>query len=95
MNMQFSNMADDKLCSALAKAKHLCPDVIGYLHSAYHDGHHLPEGYVAERLKEARANIEKVLVAILAAQQSIAQAPATGPANDHLEAFLGNGAFSA
>lgn len=63
--------SDDKLCLALAKAKHLCPDVIGSLHSAYHDGLHLPEGYVADRIKDARERVEMLLVAVLAAEQSL------------------------
>ena len=62
--------ADNKLCNALSAAKISGPEIIGVLHSAYHDGYCLPKGYVADRIKEARERAEKLLVAILAAEQA-------------------------
>ncbi len=96
MFMQITAAADDKLCTALAKAKHLSPEIIGLLHSAYHDGHHIPDGKerVAERIKDARRHIEAMMVAILAAEQAISPAPLSAPALDRLEPFPGNGAYT-
>lgn len=63
---------DDKICSALTASKTRTPNIIGLLHSAYHDGAHLPPGRVAERLASARHDAEQLLVAILAAEQALA-----------------------
>lgn len=100
-------ISDDKLCSALAKAKYLCPDVIGSLHSAYYDGLHLPEGYVADRIKDARERVEMLLVAVLAAEQSLESSSEVEPAAHNgpvagsnpaspttFEPFPGGGAYS-
>jgi uncharacterized protein (UPF0210 family) len=93
--IQITNTTDDKLCSALAKAKHIGPEIIGLLHSAYHDGYRLADGVTAERITEARRYAEKLLVAVLAAEQAIAPAAPAGLANDAMEPFPGGGAYSA
>lgn len=71
---------DRKLCSALVEAKTGTPEICCQLHSAYHD-RSLPEPLIRQRLTEARARVEKLLVAILAAEQSIAQAGKSEPSN--------------
>lgn len=71
-----ADTADDKLCNALSASKTRAPEIIGLLHSAYHDGAHLPAGRVAERLASARHAAEQLLVAILSAEQALA---AEGP----------------
>lgn len=95
MFMQIANPdSDDKLCSALAKAKYMAPEIIGLLHSAYHDGYRLAEGVPAERISEARRYAEKLLLAIAQAEQAIASAAPAAPANG-IVPFPGNGAYSA
>jgi predicted short-subunit dehydrogenase-like oxidoreductase (DUF2520 family) len=84
---------DEKLCSALAKAKHIGPEIIAMLHGAFHDGHRLPEDIVAERVTGARRYAEQLLVAVLAVEQAIASRAAAAPANDVLEPFPGEGAY--
>lgn len=64
--------ADDKLCNALSASKTRAPEIIGLLHSAYHDAPHLPVGRVSERLASARHCAEQLLVAILAAEHALA-----------------------
>jgi hypothetical protein len=63
--------ADTRLCTALSSAKLHAPEIAALLHSAYHDGHCLPEGRVEERIRDARERAEKLLVAILAAEQAM------------------------
>jgi len=65
------DIRDDRLCSALTQAKILGPEIAALLHSAYHDGVYLPDGRVAERITEARKGVEKLLVAVLAAEQTV------------------------
>lgn len=85
---------DEKLSHALAQAKIRGPEIAALLHSAFHDGAYLPEGRVAERIRDARENVERLLVAVLAAEQAIASAAPAAPANDVLEPFPGNGAYT-
>jgi len=63
---------DEKLSHALAQAKIRGPEISALLHSAFHDGAYLPDGRIAERIRDARENVERLLVAVLAAEQSIA-----------------------
>jgi len=78
---------DEKLSHALAQAKIRGPEISALLHSAFHDGAYLPEGRAAERIRDARENVERLLVAVLAAEQAIASAAPAAPANDVLEPF--------
>lgn len=87
--------ADEKLSHALAQAKIRGPEIAALLHSAFHDGRYLPEGRAEERIRNARESVEKLLVAVLAAEQAIAPTAPVAPANDVLEPFPGNGAYTA
>lgn len=86
---------DEKLSHALAQAKIRGPEISALLHSAFHDGRYLPEGRMEDRIRDARESVEKLLVAVLAAEQAIASAAPASPANDVLEPFPGGGAFTA
>lgn len=74
------SLFDRKLVDALVSAKTNTPEICCQLHSAYHD-RSLPEALIRQRLTEARARVEKILVAILAAEQSIAPATKSEPSN--------------
>lgn len=87
--------SDDKLCLALAKAKHMSPEIVALLHSAYYDGYHLPNGMVSDRIRDARQYAEKLLLAIGEAELAVSPAAPAAPANAPLEPFPGNGAFTA
>jgi len=65
---------NDTLCTALSLSKLYAPEIAALLHSAYHDGYCLPEGRVEERIRDARERAEKMLVAILAAEQAMMRA---------------------
>lgn len=99
--------ADEKLSHALAQAKIRGPEISALLHSAFHDGAYLPEGRMAERIRDARENVERLLVAVLAAEQALESSSAVEPAAHNgpvagsnpaspttFEPFPGGGAYS-
>lgn len=80
-------MMNEKLTAASVVAQIMMPEImLGCMSVAREDG--MPEWRARHRLAEARGAAERILVAILAAEQSIAPPATSTPANDDTAASV-------
>jgi hypothetical protein len=74
-------MSSDKFCTALVKAQCRVGDIIGPLHAIYYHAELLGVDLQRETLADVRSKVEELLVAIIAAEQSIAPTAKSEPSN--------------